>query len=145
MTLDSLIKQGFRLYCKMYPSDKYTQGIDIDFPSKDEEYATPGVYLLCNEKEDILKIGQSVNLYRRFNRMYKCISNTTNNKIRDHIKETEILWAYALPMEEIKSNYHNDYATWELSTSFAPSLEKILLKEYKNTYNKVPLLNSGVM
>jgi hypothetical protein len=134
MKLDNLIQQGFRLYCKMYPSDKYSQGI-----------ATPGVYLLCNEKEDILKIGQSVNLYRRFNRMYKCISNTTNNKIRDHIKNVEILWAYALPMQEIKSNYHNDHAIWELSTSFAPSLEKILLKEYKNIYNKVPLLNSGVM
>jgi hypothetical protein len=71
MKLDILIEQGFRLYCKMYPSDKYAQGIDIDFPSKDEEYATPGVYLLANAKEEILKIGQSTNLYNRFNRMYK--------------------------------------------------------------------------
>ena len=91
MKLNILIEQGFRLYCKMYPSDKYAQGIDIDFPSKDEEYATPGVYLLANAKEEILKIGQSTNLYNRFNRMYKCVSNTTNNKIRKHIKDIIII------------------------------------------------------
>jgi hypothetical protein len=144
MKLDNLIEQGFRLYCKMYPSDKYTQGIDIDFPSKDEEFAMPGVYLLVNAKEEILKIGQSINLYNRFNRMYKCISNTTNNKIRNHIKDVEILWVYALPMQELKSNYHNAHATWELTTSYAPSLEKLLLKEYKTINGKVPLLNSGL-
>ena len=145
MKLDILIEQGFRLYCKMYPSDKYAQGIDIDFPSKDEEYATPGVYLLANAKEEILKIGQSTNLYNRFNRMYKCVSNTTNNKIRKHIKDVEILWAYALPMEEIRSDYHNAHTTWELTTSYAPSLEKLLLKEYRAINGKVPLLNSGGM
>ena len=96
-------------------------------------------------KEEILKIGQSTNLYNRFNRMYKCVTNTTNNKIRDHIKNTEIIWAYALPMKKIHSKYTNSHTTWKLTTSFAPSLEKLLLKEYKESYGQVPILNSGLM
>ena len=77
--------------------------------------------------------------------MYKCVTNTTNNIIRDHIKNTEIVWAYALPMKKIHSKYTNSHTTWKLTTSFAPSLEKLLLKEYKEYYERVPILNSGLM
>ena len=48
-------------------------------------------------------------------------------------------------MERLVSVFENKHSSWELSTSYAPSLEKLLLKEYKKSYGTVPLLNCGVM
>ena len=58
MTLPILVEQGFRLFCKMYPSDKYAQGIDIDFTDELNDPSVPAVYILSNSKEEILKIGK---------------------------------------------------------------------------------------
>jgi len=145
MTLPILVEQGFRLFCKMYPSDKYAQGIDIDFTDELNDPSVPAVYILSNSKEEILKIGQSSHIHNRFNRMYKCVVNTTNNRIRAHVRDKEQIYAYVLPMERLVSVFENKHSSWELSTSYAPSLEKLLLKEYKKSYGTVPLLNCGVM
>ena len=87
MTIPELVKQGFKLFCIMRPSDKYKQGIDLDFTDELEDRSVPGVYILSNSKQEILKIGQSSDLYTRFDRMYKSITNTTNDKVRSYIKE----------------------------------------------------------
>ena len=65
MTIPELVKQGFKLFCIMCPSDKYKQGIDLDFTDELEDRSVPGVYILSNSKQEILKIGQSSDLYTR--------------------------------------------------------------------------------
>jgi len=145
MELKDFLGQGFKLLCKMYPSDKYKQGIDIDFTKEIDDTSVPGVYILTNSKEDILKIGQSSHIGNRFNRMYKCISNTTNNKVRSYIRDCDIVWVYALPMVKLEIlHVTNKGKGVTLETSFASSLEKHLLKEYKENNDSLPILNSGL-
>jgi hypothetical protein len=144
MKLEDFLGQGFKLLCKMYPSDKYKQGIDIDFTKEIDDTSVPGVYILTNSKEEILKIGQSSHIGNRFNRMYKCISNTTNNKVRSYIRDCDIIWVYTLPMAKLKHIVNIKGKDVKLETSFASSLEKHLLKEYRETNNSLPVLNSGL-
>jgi len=129
----------------MYPSDKYTQGIDIDFTEELSDRSVPGVYILTNSDEEVLKIGQSSHLGNRFNRMYKCVSNTTNNKVRAHVRDYDVIWAYAFPMAKLKHMFNIKGEAVKLETSFASSLEKYLLSEYKKlNNNELPLLNSAI-
>ena len=145
MKLESFIDQGFKLFCKMYPSDKYAQGIDIDFTEELSDRSVPGVYILTISDEEVLKIGQSSHLGNRFNRMYKCVSNTTNDKVRAHVRDYDVIWVYAFPMPKLKHMFNVKGKAVKLETSFAPSLEKYLLSEYKKlNNNELPLLNSAI-
>ena len=135
------IDKGFELYAFMITSDKYTQGIEIIYPSNPiKSDNQPGVYILTNDKGDLLKIGETQNLTQRFHKGYRCISNITNNRIRQHIKDVESIWVYVLPMPIVT----NKILGYRCETSYVKGLEHNLLKEYKEKYGEVPPLNAMI-
>jgi len=135
------IDKGFELYAFMIASDKYTQGIEIMYPSNPiKSDNQPGVYILTNDTGDLLKIGETQNLTQRFHKGYRCISNITNNRIRQHIKDVESIWVYVLPMPIVT----NKILGYRCETSYVKGLEHNLLKEYKEKYGEVPPLNAMI-
>jgi hypothetical protein len=138
MNKEYYINKGFELYGIMVKSDKYKQGIDIMYPSNPMKSDNqPAVYILANDKGELLKIGETQNLTQRFHKGYRCISNTTNNRIRQHVKDVENIWVYVLPLPiEIKK-----VLGYICETSYVKGLEHNLLKEYKNEHGNVPPLN----
>jgi len=137
------IDKGFTPYCKMYTSQKYTQGIDVvawnpydGIPCTIQDVG-PGVYILSNAIGHILKIGQSANLKSRLHSQYKCIVNSTNVRIRNHIKEKEDIYVYILPLPYERKTVLG----YNLRTSYAKDLEAKLLIDYKKKEGKLPILN----
>jgi hypothetical protein len=137
--LSDYIKKGFEPYAIMTASDKYTKGIEIWYPSNPiDSRGQPAVYILVDGKGELLKIGETQNLTSRFHQGYRCISNTTNDRIREHIKMTESIWVYVLPMPIVKEKILG----YKCETSYVKGLEHNLLKEYKDKNGEVPPLNT---
>ena len=132
------LQKGFKQYAIMIPSDKYKQGIEIMYPSNPMKSDNqPAVYILTNRDGKVLKIGETQNLTSRFYKGYRCVSNTTNDKIRDHIKTVENIWVYVLPMPIVKEKILG----YKCETSFVKGLEYNLLKEYDDKVGNLPELN----
>ena len=85
----------------------------------------------------MLKNGETQNLTSRFYKGYKCVVNTTNDRIREHVRTIEDIWIYVftLPIETKK------ILGFKCETSFVKGLEYNLLKEYKDKNGGVPPLN----
>ena len=98
---------------------------------------TIAVYVLMNAAGKLLKVGETQNLTSRFHKGYRCISNTTNDRIRTHVKEVESILVYVLPMSIVKSKILG----FQCETSYTKGLEHHLLTEYKDHHNAVPPLN----
>ena len=138
MNREYYIKKGFKLYAIMTASDKYAQGIEVMYPSNPiKSDNQPAVYILTDRDGKLMKIGETQNLTSRFYKGYKCVSNTTNDRIREHIRSVEDLWVYVLPMPIIKEKVLG----YKCETSYAKGLEFNLLKEYKDKNGVVPPLN----
>jgi hypothetical protein len=138
MDKEYYIDKGFELYAFMIPSDKYTQGIEIMYPSNPiKSDNQPAVYILTDVHGKLLKIGETQNLTSRFYRGYRCISNTTNDRIRQHIKDVDNIWVYVLPLPIVKEKILG----YKCETSYVKGLEYNLLKEYKDKNGAVPPLN----
>ena len=138
MDREYYLKKGFKQYAIMIPSDKYKQGIEIMYPSNPMKSDNqPAVYILTNREGKVLKIGETQNLTSRFYKGYRCVSNTTNDKIREHIKNVENIWVYVLPMP-IRTE---KVLGFKCETSFVKGLEYNLLKEYEEKIGKLPELN----
>ena len=141
--METYIEKGFEPYCKMIPSDKYTQGIDIEWTDNPfidgdrDKGDSSGVYILANKCGQVLKIGQSFNLKNRLYSQYKCIVNSTNVRIRNHIKEKEDIYVYILPLAYERKTVLG----YNLRTSYAKDLEAKLLIDYKKKEGKLPILN----
>ena len=132
------LEKGFKQYAIMIPSDKYKQGIEIMYPSNPiKSDNQPAVYILTNREGKVLKIGETQNLTSRFYKGYRCVSNSTNDKIRDHIKTVENIWVYVLPMPIVKEKILG----YKCETSFVKGLEYNLLKEYDDKVGNLPELN----
>ena len=140
MNRDYYIDKGFGLYAIMIASDKYTQGIEIMYPSKPiKSDNQPAVYILTNREGKLLKIGETQNLTSRFHKGYRCISNSTNNKIREHVKDVENVWVYILPM---RIEFQRVLG-FKCETSYVKGLEKNLLNEFVEKVGKLPELNAA--
>ena len=138
MDREYYLKKGFKQYAIMIPSDKYKQGIEIMYPSNPMKSDNqPAVYILTNREGKVLKIGETQNLTSRFYKGYRCVSNTTNDKIREHIKNVENIWVYVLPMP-IRTE---KVLGFKCETSYVKGLEYNLLKEYEEKIGKLPELN----
>ena len=138
MNREYYLEKGFKQYAIMIPSDKYKQGIEIMYPSNPMKSDNqPAVYILTNREGKVLKIGETQNLTSRFYKGYRCVSNTTNDKIREHIKNVENIWVYVLPMT-IRTE---KVLGFKCETSFVKGLEYNLLKEYEEKLGKLPELN----
>ena len=138
MNREHYLEKGFKQYAIMIPSDKYKQGIEIMYPSNPiKSDNQPAVYILTNREGKVLKIGETQNLTSRFYKGYRCVSNTTNDKIREHIKNVENIWVYVLPMP-IRTE---KVLGFKCETSYVKGLEYNLLKEYEEKIGKLPELN----
>ena len=132
------LEKGFKQYAIMIPSDKYKQGIEIMYPSNPMKSDNqPAVYILTNREGKVLKIGETQNLTSRFYKGYRCVSNTTNDKIREHIKTVQNIWVYVLPMPIVTEKVLG----FKCETSFVKGLEYNLLKEYEEKIGFLPELN----
>ena len=130
--------KGFQPYAIMKPSDKYKQGIELWYPSNPiKSNNQPAVYILANPDGIILKIGETQNLTSRFHRGYRCIVNSTNNKVRQHIKDIESIhvYVYTLPIR------NESVLGYNCETSYVKGLEWNLLDEFKKLNNRLPKLN----
>jgi len=133
--------KDLRYYGLMVQSDKYTQGIDIDrFAPKTDPYTGPAVYFLIDNQGRLVKIGQTANLHNRMFRQYKCVTNATNNRIREHVRSVSSLSVHYVPLKQ----HSIDRFGYELKTSYSSALEYHLLKEYKKTYDRLPELNTMI-
>ena len=140
MNKENYINMGFELYAFMIPSDKYTQGIEIMYPSNPiKSDNQPAVYILTNKEGKLMKIGETQNLTQRFYKGYKCITNTTNDRIRQHIKDVEDLWVYVLPMPIVKEKILG----YKCETSYVKGLEYHLLTDYEKRMKQLPELNAA--
>ena len=138
MNREHYLEKGFNLYGIMTPSEKYAQGIEIMYPSNPiKSDNQPAVYILTNREGKLLKIGETQNLTSRFYKGYKCVVNTTNNRIREHVRTIEDIWIYVLPMPIVREKILG----FKCETSFVKGLEYHLLKEYKDKNGEVPPLN----
>ena len=138
MNREYYLEKGFKQYAIMIPSDQYKQGIEIMYPSNPMKSDNqPAVYILTNREGKVLKIGETQNLTSRFYKGYRCVSNTTNDKIREHIKNVENIWVYVLPMP-IRTE---KVLGFKCETSYVKGLEYNLLKEYEEKIGKLPELN----
>jgi hypothetical protein len=138
MNREHYLEKGFNLYGIMTPSDKYAQGIEIMYPSNPiKSDNQPAVYILTNREGKLLKIGETQNLTSRFYKGYKCVVNTTNDRIRKHVRSVEDIWIYVftLPIETKK------ILGYKCETSYVKGLEWCLLKDYKIKNGGVPPLN----
>ena len=140
--------KGFQLLCELQPSDRYTQGIelkDVRFIKDNRElYSQPGVYILANKLGEVLKIGQTSNMFNRIYTQYKCVSNTTNHRIRDYIKTVEPLLVYVYMLPKKKTRIPLGLNKYTVYTSFAGGFEHALLKEFKDTTKALPKLNTMI-
>ena len=140
MDREYYLKKGFKLYAIMVSSDKYAQGIEIMYPSNPiKSDNQPAVYILTNREGKLLKIGETQNLTSRFHKGYRCISNSTNNKIREHVKDVENVWVYILPM---RIEFQRVLG-FKCETSYVKGLEKNLLNEFVEKEGKLPELNAA--
>ena len=138
MDREHYLEKGFKQYAIMIPSDKYKQGIEIMYPSNPiKSNNQPAVYILTDRDGKLLKIGETQNLTSRFYKGYKCVVNTTNDRIREHVRSVENIWVYVLPMPIVT----NKILGYKCETSYVKGLEHNLLKEYKNEHGNVPPLN----
>ena len=139
MNREDYLEKGFKLYAIMIPSDKYTQGIEIMYPSNPiKSDNQPAVYILTNREGKLLKIGETQNLTSRFHQGYRCISNSTNDKIREHVKNVENIWVYVLPMPIVTEKVLG----YRCETSYVKGLEKNLLNEFVEKMGNLPKLNA---
>lgn len=146
--IQKLGPENIGYYGHLEPSDKYTQGIDVKINGNIDEHAYkgPAVYFLTEYHPSwyhlgmIHKIGQTGNLHDRMYRQYKCVVNTTNNRIREHIRTKGKLGIWYVPLEEHEISKFG----YNLKTSYSSALEYHLLKEYKKIYDKLPELNTMI-
>jgi hypothetical protein len=138
MDREHYLEKGFELYAIMTPSDKYAQGIEIMYPSNPiKSDNQPAVYILTNREGKLLKIGETQNLTSRFYKGYKCVVNTTNNRIREHVRSVEDIWVYVFTLPIVTDKILG----YKCETSYVKGLEWCLLKDYKFKNGGVPPLN----
>lgn len=132
--------KDLRYYGRLEPSEKYTQGIDVKVSTISQPHQSPAVYFLIDNQGRLVKIGQSANLHNRMFRQYKCVTNATNNRIREHIRSVSSLSVHYVPLKQ----HSIDRFGYELKTSYSSALEYHLLKEYKKSYDRLPELNTMI-
>ena len=136
--------KDFQEYGDMVVSDRLTQGVDVEVTDLAlDQYLrisnTAGVYIIADkETGEVLKFGQSANLRHRIQTQYKCVSNSTNNFIRENIKERfkrVSFFVYLIPNREV------ELIGYKSKTNLQKGLEEAILHDYYNEYKTIPELN----
>jgi len=132
-------EKGFNKIATIFTSDRLKQGVDVTFEVIKADWKNqPGVYLMCSDEGNVLKIGQSANILHRVDTQYKCISNLGNNRIRKEIKEnynTVSIYAIKTPKEKVSLLQYSFYINYQ------KGLEEAMLHDYYNKVGDIPPLN----
>jgi len=130
---------GFKKAGYIITSEKYKQGVATTFTLNKKDWKKPGVYMFVSPDEKILKFGESRSLAHRLGVQYVSITNQTNNRIREAIKNkyNQITFYFAeTPMVNYKMG------EFELEGSLQRELEEACIKKYKELNNgDLPELN----
>ena len=137
-------EKGFTYYANMFVSDRLVQGVDVEVHDKEldkelRKNAKASVYFIYDPASNtVLKFGQSANVRHRILTQYKCISNSTNNFIRESIKERfnrVLFFVYLIPNTEV------ELIGYKFKTNLQKGLEEAILQDYYKQYGEVPELN----
>tara|TARA_B100000214_G_C23602242_1_gene461215 strand:+ start:119 stop:550 length:432 start_codon:yes stop_codon:yes gene_type:complete len=132
------LEEGFIQAGTFFISDKYTQGVDVEFIVDRKDWYIPGVYIFANKQGSVLKIGESGKLADRMFNQYKCIDNVTNNRIRESLKaDYKKVNFFFFPVPQATETIMNR----EITGAFHKQLEEQLLKEYFKNTGKLPTWN----
>ena len=115
---------------------KYKKGVDIDYVHGRKAKKTHGIYIL-RDAHDIVKIGCTRCLDSRFHTMYRHVQNTTNDRIRQYVKDGNDLSIYVYEVP----TYEEDVLGISVRYSPVDDLERKILTEYKDRYGVLPILN----
>ena len=136
--IEHWLQEGFTEAGTFFVSDRYTQGVDVEFIVDRKDWYIPGVYIFTDMDGNILKIGESNKLADRFFNQYKCISNVTNNRIRESLKvDYQKVKFYFFPVPQATETIMNR----EITGAFHKQLEEQLLREFWKNTNKLPAWN----
>ena len=143
-TVNYWIDKGFECYGDMVVSDRLNQGVDvevvnIEFDKQLRKQPRAGVYIIVEKVTGrVLKFGQSANVRHRIQTQYKCISNSTNNFIRESIKERfkrVAFFVYLIPNTQV------EVIGFKFKTNLQKGLEEAILQAYYKEYQDIPELN----
>lgn len=136
--IEHWLQEGFTEAGTFFVSDRYTQGVDVEFIVDRKNWYVPGVYIFTDMDGNILKIGESNKLADRFFNQYKCISNVTNNRIRESLKvDYQKVKFYFFPVPQATETIMNR----EITGAFHKQLEEQLLREFWKNTKKLPAWN----
>jgi hypothetical protein len=143
-TVNYWIDKGFECYGDMVVSDRLNQGVDVEvvnteFDKQLRKQPRAGVYIIVEKVTGrVLKFGQSANVRHRIQTQYKCISNSTNNFIRESIKERfkrVAFFVYLIPNSQV------EVIGFKFKTNLQKGLEEAILQAYYKEYQDIPELN----
>jgi len=143
-TVNYWIDKGFECYGDMVVSDRLNQGVDVELFSEEfdkelRKQPRAGVYIIAEKVTGrVLKFGQSANVRHRIQTQYKCISNSTNNFIRESIKERfkrVAFFVYLIPNTQV------EMIGFKFKTNLQKGLEEAILQAYYKEYQDIPELN----
>ena len=143
-TVNYWIDKGFECYGDMVVSDRLNQGVDVEvfnteFDKQLRKQPRAGVYIIVEKVTGrVLKFGQSANVRHRIQTQYKCVSNSTNNFIRESIKERfkrVAFFVYLIPNTEV------EMIGFKFKTNLQKGLEEAILQAYYKEYQDIPELN----
>jgi hypothetical protein len=143
-TVNYWIDKGFDCYGDMVVSDRLNQGVDVElfneeFDKELRKQPRAGVYIIVEKVTGrVLKFGQSANVRHRIQTQYKCISNSTNNFIRESIKERfkrVAFFVYLIPNTQV------EMIGFKFKTNLQKGLEEAILQAYYKEYQDIPELN----
>lgn len=143
-TVHHWIEKGFVHYADITINDRLKQGVDVQFKNESLAKITKNnkraaVYIITEKTTGrVLKFGQSANIHQRIFTNYKCTINSTNNFVRENIKNRfkhVSFFVYLIPNKQVELIGYN------FKTNLQKGLEEAILKEYAKAYGEVPELN----
>ena len=141
-TVDSYIEVGFSKVATMKKdtvASKKKHNVDVVYKEGFDPKGKIGVYIIAKDNQP-LKIGESENLYNRF-QCYESHTGRTNSSIRFNMvdNDTYDIWFIECP------HYTVGFAGVFVNSGISyKQLEKQLLRQYKETNGNVPVWNKGI-
>ena len=142
MTVEHYIKVGFKLTGFLIKSDSVKKKYKVEMRWKEtfDPNNKMGVYILADNKNNILKIGETQNMAHRFS-CYESHSGPTNKMIRENMEMNDAITILFLECP----SYNVGFGGVEVPSGINYRiLEKNLLKQYQSRMQVLPKWNKGI-
>ena len=142
MNVEHYLSVGFQYSGFLYKAESVNKKYKVEM--KYRETFIPdnkmGVYILADDKNNILKIGETQNLRHRFS-CYESHSGPTNKMIRENIKMNDIVTVLFLECPSYEVGFGGVKVPSGINYRI---LEKNLLKQYQSRMQALPRWNKGI-